>query len=200
MGITHLCENAHFIYKILQYTCFNCICNTCSYVKCVWDMSQYNKLSDIQYARFHMLPVDLTFWNYFGQLVSPPCVWWAETLESRPEGVTNTDDATRRDIKKLDTMETAKTSHLAWQSCTDDIILVKNLKNLCCNISIWHWRLQWRLCVYYLMLKVDTVNNLPLVQQPVILRWQWTIMFVPLEHRWWRLANHRLPKKLYYII
>ncbi len=27
----------------------------------VYEMSQYNKLSDIQYARFHMLPVDLHF-------------------------------------------------------------------------------------------------------------------------------------------
>ncbi len=35
LGITHLYENAHFIYKILQYTCFNCICYTCSYDKCV---------------------------------------------------------------------------------------------------------------------------------------------------------------------
>ncbi len=70
MGITHLCENAHFTYKILQYTCFNCTYYTCSYDKCVWDMSQYNKLSDIQYARFQILPVDL----HFGQLVSPPCV------------------------------------------------------------------------------------------------------------------------------
>ncbi len=35
LGITHLCENAHFTYKILQYTCFNCTCYTCSYDKCV---------------------------------------------------------------------------------------------------------------------------------------------------------------------
>ncbi len=61
MGITHLCENAHFTYKILQHTCFNCTCYTCSYDKCVWDMSQYNKLSDIQYAKFQILPVDLHF-------------------------------------------------------------------------------------------------------------------------------------------
>ncbi len=61
MGITHLCENAHFTYKIFQYTCFNCTCYTCSYDKCVWDMSQCNKLSDIQYARFQILPVDLHF-------------------------------------------------------------------------------------------------------------------------------------------
>ncbi len=61
MGITHLCENAHFTYKILQYTCFNCTCYTCSRDKFVWDMSQYNKLSDIQYARFQILPVDLHF-------------------------------------------------------------------------------------------------------------------------------------------
>ncbi len=61
LGKTHLCENAHFIYKILQYTCFNCIWYTCSYDKCVWDMSQYNKRFDIQYARFHILPVDLHF-------------------------------------------------------------------------------------------------------------------------------------------
>ncbi len=32
LGISHLCENAHFTYKILQYTCFN---YTCSYDKCV---------------------------------------------------------------------------------------------------------------------------------------------------------------------
>ncbi len=61
MGITHLCENAHFRYKILQYICFNCTCYTCSYDKCVWDMSQYNKLSNIQYARFQILHVDLHF-------------------------------------------------------------------------------------------------------------------------------------------
>ncbi len=35
LGITHLCANAHFTYKILQYTCFNCTCYTCSYDKCV---------------------------------------------------------------------------------------------------------------------------------------------------------------------
>ncbi len=61
MGITDLCENAHFTYNILQYTCFNCTCYTCSYDKCVWDLSQHNKLSDIQYARFQILPVDLYF-------------------------------------------------------------------------------------------------------------------------------------------
>ncbi len=61
MGITHLCENAHFIYKILQYTCFNYTCYTYSYDKCVWDMSHYNKLSHIQYARFQILYVDLHF-------------------------------------------------------------------------------------------------------------------------------------------
>ncbi len=36
LGITHLCENAHFTYKILQYACFNyssVVCNTCSYDK-----------------------------------------------------------------------------------------------------------------------------------------------------------------------
>ncbi len=55
-----------FHIKILQYTCFNCTCYTCSYDKCVWDMSQHNKLSDIQYARFQILPVDLQvglFWS-----------------------------------------------------------------------------------------------------------------------------------------
>ncbi len=71
MGKSHLCENAHFIYKILQYTCFSCICYTYSYNKFVWDMSQYNKPSDIQYARFLILPVDLHF-ETFGQLVFPP--------------------------------------------------------------------------------------------------------------------------------
>ncbi len=61
MGITHICENADFTYKILQYTCFNCICYTCSYDKYIWDMYQYNKLSDIQYASFQILPVDHHF-------------------------------------------------------------------------------------------------------------------------------------------
>ncbi len=37
-------------------------------------MSQYNKLSDIQYARLQILPVDLHF-GLFGQLVFPPCVY-----------------------------------------------------------------------------------------------------------------------------
>ncbi len=60
-GLTHLCKNAHFTYKILQYTCFNCTCYTCSNDKRVWDMSQCNKLSNIQYARFQILPVDLHF-------------------------------------------------------------------------------------------------------------------------------------------
>ncbi len=73
MGKTHLCENAHLTYKIVQYTCFNCTCYTCLYDKCVWDMSQYNKLSDIQYARFHILPVDLHL-DCFGQVVSPPYI------------------------------------------------------------------------------------------------------------------------------
>ncbi len=72
MGINHLCENAHFTYKIFQYTCFNCTCYTCSHDKCVWDMSKYNKLSDIQYARFQILP-GTSILNCFGQLVSPPC-------------------------------------------------------------------------------------------------------------------------------
>ncbi len=35
----------------------------------VWDMSQSNKLSDIQYARFQILPVD-SILGCFGQLVS----------------------------------------------------------------------------------------------------------------------------------
>ncbi len=70
MGITHLFENAHFTYKILQYTGFNCTCYTCSYDKCEWDMSQYNKLSNIQYARFRYF-VSTFILDCFGQLVSP---------------------------------------------------------------------------------------------------------------------------------
>ncbi len=35
LRIAHLWENTHFTYKILQNTCFNCACYTCSYDKCV---------------------------------------------------------------------------------------------------------------------------------------------------------------------
>ncbi len=45
----------------ISHTCLNCTCYTCSYDKSVWDMSQYNKLSDIQYARFQILPMDIHF-------------------------------------------------------------------------------------------------------------------------------------------
>ncbi len=58
MVITHLCENAHFTYFNLHVSL---ALATLAYDKCEWDMSQYNKLSDIQYARFQILPVDLHF-------------------------------------------------------------------------------------------------------------------------------------------
>ncbi len=67
VGITHLCENAHFTFKILQYICFICTCYICSYDKCVWDMSQCKKLSNIQCAIFQILHVDLHFGLF----------WWA---------------------------------------------------------------------------------------------------------------------------
>ncbi len=79
MGIIHLCENAHFTYKILQHTCFNCTCYTCSYDKCVWDMSQYNKLSDIQYTRFQILHVDLHF-GLFWSAGIPTMLWLSQPL------------------------------------------------------------------------------------------------------------------------
>ncbi len=54
--VTNLCQNTHIIHKILHYACFNWTCSTCSYVKWVWDMPQYNnKLSDFQCERFHIL-------------------------------------------------------------------------------------------------------------------------------------------------
>ncbi len=39
MGINNLCYNAHFLFTILQYRCFNRTYYTCSYVKWIWDMS-----------------------------------------------------------------------------------------------------------------------------------------------------------------
>ncbi len=75
MGIILSCENAHFTYKILQYIYFNCTYYTCSYDKCVWYMSQYNKLSDIQYSRFQMLPGDLHFGLFWSAGIPTMCVW-----------------------------------------------------------------------------------------------------------------------------
>ncbi len=66
LGITHLCENAHFTFKILQYTCFNCTCYTCSYDECVWDISQSNKICKISH-----IACTLPFLDCFGWLVSP---------------------------------------------------------------------------------------------------------------------------------
>ncbi len=42
LGMTNLCQNTHFTYKILQYTCYNWTYYTCSCVKWVWNISQYN--------------------------------------------------------------------------------------------------------------------------------------------------------------
>ncbi len=79
-----------FTYKILQYTCFNSTCYTCSYDKCVWDMSQYNKLSDIQYARFQILPVNLHFGLFWSAGI--PTMWcplwqfhWVCHVEGSPQ-------------------------------------------------------------------------------------------------------------------
>ncbi len=61
LRITKWCQNTHFTYKILQYTCFNWTYYTCWYVKWLWDISQYNKLSDFQYARFQIVVVNHHF-------------------------------------------------------------------------------------------------------------------------------------------
>ncbi len=63
LGITNLCKNTYFIYKLLQYTCFNWTYFTCSYIKWVWDISQYNKLFNFQYARFQILAPFGLFWS-----------------------------------------------------------------------------------------------------------------------------------------
>ncbi len=46
LGILNLSQNTHCLYKKRQYICFNWTYFTCSYVKWVWDISQYNKPSD----------------------------------------------------------------------------------------------------------------------------------------------------------
>ncbi len=74
----HLCENTHFTYKILQYTCFNYM------IKCVWDMSKYNKLSDIEYARFQILPVDLYFWLFWSAGISTVLYGKDKQQQNRP--------------------------------------------------------------------------------------------------------------------
>ncbi len=61
LGITSLCQNTHFTYKIFQYTCFNWTYYTCSYIKWVCDMSQLYKASNFQYARYQRLAMDLHF-------------------------------------------------------------------------------------------------------------------------------------------
>ncbi len=65
LGITSLCQNTHFTFKILQYICFIWTYYNCSYIKWVSDMSQYN------YPIFNMQ--DFRSWlctSSFGQLVS----------------------------------------------------------------------------------------------------------------------------------
>ncbi len=37
----------HILYKLLQYTCLRWTYYTCSYVKRVWDMSQYHKVYNL---------------------------------------------------------------------------------------------------------------------------------------------------------
>ncbi len=54
-GQPFLVKKTLFICKIIQYTYFNWTYNTCSYVKWVSDMSQYNKLVDLPYARFQLI-------------------------------------------------------------------------------------------------------------------------------------------------
>ncbi len=48
LRITSLCQNTHFTYKILQYTCFNWTYYTCSYVKLILFVNSTN------YAIFNM--------------------------------------------------------------------------------------------------------------------------------------------------
>ncbi len=59
--LPNLCQNTHSTYKILQYTCFNLIWCTCSYVKFIWDMSQHKTLSELQCARFRNSLFDSIF-------------------------------------------------------------------------------------------------------------------------------------------
>ncbi len=73
MGITHLCENAHFTYKILQYTCFNCTGAILAHMINVYAIC----LNTTNYPIFNMQYFRYCLWtsilDYFGQLVSPPC-------------------------------------------------------------------------------------------------------------------------------
>ncbi len=48
-------------FKILQYTCFNWTCYTCSSVQWEWNMSLWNKSFDFQYAIFQIMTVHLHF-------------------------------------------------------------------------------------------------------------------------------------------
>ncbi len=57
--MTHLCENAHFTLQNPSIYLFALA--TLAHMINVYEMSQYNKLSDIQYASFQILPVDLHF-------------------------------------------------------------------------------------------------------------------------------------------
>ncbi len=43
-------------------------------------MSQYNKLSDIQYARFHILPMDLHFETVWSAGITTMYVGWFEII------------------------------------------------------------------------------------------------------------------------
>ncbi len=55
-------QNTHFTYKILKYTSFNLL-HLLIYIKWVCDMFQYNKLSDCQNARFHILEYKPPCWT-----------------------------------------------------------------------------------------------------------------------------------------
>ncbi len=68
LGITKVCQNTHFTYAILQYTCIKWIYYTRSFVKLLGDMSQYKKVSDFKYAKFQILVLHLYF-RLLGQVV-----------------------------------------------------------------------------------------------------------------------------------
>ncbi len=74
LEINSLCQNTHFTYKIIQYTCFNWTCYTCSYVK------GYEVCFNTTNSNFQLQNFRYWYWlctsilDCFGQLESLLCM------------------------------------------------------------------------------------------------------------------------------
>ncbi len=68
--ITYLCQNIHFTYKILQYTCFNWTYYGCSWLNTIHSRARsvQTALSTFQYARYWLCT---SIFDCFSQVVSP---------------------------------------------------------------------------------------------------------------------------------